>query len=122
MPRKEKQPTTLTELQLQTLKEWQKYYKNPQAYARKIKTITRQYDPKARVILFGSTIKGTAKPDSDIDLLIITKLANNTNNRIKLRVEIAKQIDDNTPFQIHIITPQEYNNWYKKFINKHIEI
>ena len=37
----------------------------------KIKTIVRQIDPKAEVILYGSRARGDEHPDSDWDLLIL---------------------------------------------------
>ncbi len=117
MPRK-----TLVDLQLETLEEWREYYEKPLEYAEKIKSTVRKLDPEARVILFGSLVKGEMKPDSDIDVLIITRLASNVNTRMKLRVSIAREIGDCTPFEIHIVTPEEYESWYKKFIDKHIEI
>ena len=38
---------------------------------RQIKEIIRQVDPAAEVILFGSEARGEARPDSDIDLLVL---------------------------------------------------
>ncbi len=117
MPRK-----TLVDLQLETLEEWRKYYEKPLEYAKKIKSTVRRLDPEARVMLFGSIVKGEMRPDSDIDVLIITRLASNVNTRMKLRVSITREIGENTPFEIHIVTPEEYENWYKKFLDKHVEV
>ena len=38
---------------------------------RQIKEIIRQVAPTAETILFGSEARGEARPDSDIDLLIL---------------------------------------------------
>lgn len=113
---------TLIDLKLETAKEWKKYYENPKAYAEKIKNVVKKHDRSARVMLFGSVVKGKMKPDSDIDILIITKLAREVSRRLKLRMEISKEIGECTPFEIHIVTPEEHENWYKKFIDKYIEI
>ncbi len=113
---------TLVDLLMEVMREWRKYYENPMDYLKKIKSIVRKHDPEAQIILFGSIVKGSLRPDSDIDVLIITKLASNIYERLKLRIDIAKEIGDSTPFEIHIITPEEYNKWYKKFIDKHIPI
>lgn len=113
---------TLVDLKLETLKEWEKYYKNTRFYLEKIKVIAKKHDKSAKLILFGSQVKGKMKPDSDIDVLIISKLAKNTSDRLKIRIEIAKEIGDSTPFEIHIVTQEEYEKWYKKFIDNHFEI
>ncbi|OYT25905.1 MAG: DNA polymerase subunit beta [Thermofilum sp. ex4484_82] len=113
---------TLIDLELETLKEWKKYYDNPRFYIEKVKAIARKHDKQARVMLFGSIIKGNMRPNSDIDVLLITRLAENVDDRIKLRVEISREIGDSTPFEIHIITPREYENWYKRFIDKYLEL
>ena len=110
---------TLVDLQLEKLIEWRKYRRNPLLYAQKIKNVAQKHDRNAKVILFGSLIKRRQKPDSDIDILVITKLAGKVKERIKLRLEIAAEIGENTPFQIHMATPQEYQNWYRKFIDKY---
>ena len=64
---------TLVELQLETIKEWGKYRRSPEAHARKIKRIAQKHDPHAKIILFGSTARGEQKPDSDIDILIVAR-------------------------------------------------
>lgn len=117
MPRK-----TLVDLQLETLREWRKYRENPIHYAEKIKQVARRLDPKAKVLIFGSYAENRARPDSDIDVLVITKLAADAKSRIKLRIQIAKEIGVSTPFEIHIITPIEYEKWYSHFIKRIIEI
>ena len=113
---------TLTDLELEVLEEWKKYYENPLLYAKKIKAVIRKHDPQAKILLFGSVVKGYMRPDSDIDVLVITKLAEKVDDRLRLRREIAKEIGDLTPFEIHIITPNEYKDWYQKFIDKHLEV
>lgn len=113
---------TLIDLKIEVLKEWEKYYKNMKFYLKKVKSIVKKHDRSAKIMLFGSQAKGAAKPNSDIDVLIISKLAEDTASRIKLRLEIAKKIGSATPFEIHIVTLEEYEKWYKKFIDRKVEI
>ncbi len=113
---------TLVDILLENREELEKYFKEPLKYVGKIKEIVRKHDPKSKVLLFGSLVKERLRPNSDIDVLVITNLALNTDERIKLRVEIASEIGDLTPFEIHIITPEEYEKWYRKFIDKYIEV
>jgi predicted nucleotidyltransferase len=42
-------------------------------FAREVKKRLALYDPGAKAILFGSRARGDAEPDSDWDLLVLTK-------------------------------------------------
>lgn len=70
------------DLKISHLRKLKKYYRDPMAYARRIKAIVRRHDRKARVLLFGSFVKGDMKPSSDIDVLVITRIAENLNDRL----------------------------------------
>ena len=91
-------------------------------YAEKVKEVVRRRDPNARIIVFGSVVRGDVRPDSDIDLLIITDLAEKLDERIKLRMEIMRILGEGSPFEIHIITAEEYENWYRRFIDQTLEL
>ncbi len=112
---------TITDLQLGILKAMRRYYEEPERYVEEIKAVVRKRDQLAKIILFGSYIKGDMKPDSDIDVLVITELAKNVDERVKLRMEVKRRIGELTPFEIHIVTGAEYENWYRKFIDKYLE-
>ncbi len=111
----------LIELELELQRDFKKYYEDPLSYLRIIKDLVKRKDPSARVFLFGSIVKGTLRPDSDIDVLIVTELAEDVGRRLSLRVEIAREIGVNTPFEIHIVSPEEYK-WYERFIDRCIEV
>lgn len=113
---------TLVDLEIERIREWRRYFENTIYYLKRIRSVVKKHDPNARVILFGSYVKEELRPDSDIDVLIVTDLGRDVNRRIKLRIEIAREIGDSTPFEIHIVSHDEYVNWYKKIIDKYIEI
>jgi uncharacterized protein len=46
----------------------------------RIKTIVKQIDPKADVILYGSRARGDERPDSDWDLLILVNSKTDLDN------------------------------------------
>jgi len=109
-------------LRLRVLREWRRFFEDPVKYVRVIKDVVRGADPEARVLLFGSAAEGRLRPDSDIDVLIVTELASDVENRLRLRVAIAEVIGDCTPLEIHIVTPEEFEGWYSRFIRKYVEV
>jgi hypothetical protein len=86
MPRGE---ISLFNLEQRAQRERQKYLKNMDYYLRLIKKTAREEDPDSRALVFGSYVKGNMRIDSDVDVLIITHLAEDTMERMRLRVKIA---------------------------------
>lgn len=99
-----------------------KYVENIMTYLGEIKEACRSIDPDCRTILFGSHARGTARPDSDIDVLLVSRLAENPWTRAKLFVRTLERLEPDHPFEIHIATPQEYEKWYRRFIDVYVEI
>lgn len=112
----------LIDLEIEYSKIRRQYLEDAMKYLKRIKDICKTFDPECRVIVFGSYVRGDMKPDSDIDILVITNNANEAQYRGKLRAAIAKDIGLITPFEIHIVTNKEYEDWYKKFIDIQQEI
>jgi predicted nucleotidyltransferase len=96
------------------------YFKNYLYWGKKIKEMARRLLGKdVKVLIFGSVVKGKWGPNSDIDVLIISnKLSKNWIKNRLIRTKIKKEIGPFSPFQIHLATPEEYKNWYRKFIKK----
>ncbi len=117
MPRK-----GFIDLLIEDAEEWKRFFEDFLRYAEKVKEVVRRRDPNARIIVFGSVVRGDVRPDSDIDLLIITDLAEKLDERIKLRMEIMRILGEGSPFEIHIITAEEYENWYRRFIDQTLEL
>ncbi|RLG64275.1 nucleotidyltransferase domain-containing protein [archaeon] len=113
---------TVVDFQLEKLKAYRKYYEDPWRYLRAIKEIVRRFDENARVIVFGSFVRGDMKVDSDIDVLVITELARDAWKIARLRVEIKRGIGEISPFEVHIATPNEFESWYRRFIDKFVEV
>lgn len=79
-----------------------------------IKKIVKGKDPSAKIYLFGSRSKGTAKIDSDWDLLIIL---NRSNISLDMEREITYPLYD-LEFEIgEVISPMIYteNEWNTKY-------
>jgi len=111
---------TLTQIKKEIVEEKEKYFKNYIFWCKKIKKKAREIlGEDVRVLVFGSIVKGNWGPNSDIDVLIISKkLKNNLEESLHIKTEIKKKIGPFSPFQIHLANLEEYKDWYKKFIKK----
>jgi len=117
MPRK-----GFIDLLIEDAEERKRFFEDFLRYVEKVKEVVRRRDPNAKIIVFGSVVRGDVRPDSDIDLLIITDMAEKLDERIKLRMEIMRILGEGSPFEIHIITTEEYENWYRRFIDHTLEL
>lgn len=57
-----------------------------------IKKIVHEYLPEAEVLLFGSHARNIASPDSDYDILLITKTNLTPKEKLPLRTKIRKSL------------------------------
>lgn len=81
---------------------------------RRIKSIVQQYDPHAKVYLYGSRAKGTNHKNSDWDLLILLSYDTITP---ELERKITSPLYDLEFDTGEIISPYVYsqNEWHNKF-------
>ena len=112
---------TLVDLELEHARARSAFIRNLETHLARILEICSDRDPECKLIIFGSYVKGTMRPDSDIDILLITETARNPLERGRLRAEISRKIGIDTPLEIHIVTREEYEGWYRKFIDAHID-
>jgi len=108
---------TLVDLLIERRIKEEKYFKDYLNYVRKIKKIATKLLGKVRVLVFGSVIKGQAEPGSDIDVLIISPKLKDSKKKSEIRAQIFKK-GFGSPFEIHLVTPEEYQNWYRYFIKE----
>jgi len=72
--------------------------------AEMVRRIVERFDPE-RVILFGSRARGDARPDSDVDLLVVMP----TDSRRQTAVEIRMALDGiHVPKDIAVMAPDEF--------------
>ena len=108
------------ELLLERKKVRDKYFSNVEYYLNLIKKRANEILQNPRVIVFGSYVKGNMSPNSDIDVMIIAEELENTQEdpfkKAKVRMKILEGFDSAHPFEVHLVTPQLFENWYKNFI------
>ncbi|WP_258870250.1 nucleotidyltransferase domain-containing protein [Pyrobaculum aerophilum] len=89
----------------------------------RIKEAARELDPKARVVLFGSFARGNPRPDSDIDILVITDAYGaDAWRKAEMIVHISERVGGVGIFEIHVATTEECENWYMQFIDAYREV
>jgi predicted nucleotidyltransferase len=76
---------------------------------------------RVRILVFGSVVEGKSGPLSDVDVMVISNEFNDVEKRLKT-YELARNIFGTpNPFELHLITQEEFE-WYKKFISIYREI
>jgi len=107
---------SLFKILAETNRESEKYFQNTLFYAKEMKKSLQNIFPDVRILIFGSAINGNRKPGSDIDILVISsKIPEGLFEQSAIKIKIKSQFPD-APFEIHLATPHDYENWYKNFI------
>ena len=76
--------------------------------AEMVSRIAKTCDPE-RIVLFGSHARGTAGPDSDVDLLVITRL---NGDRRGVRLAIRRALSGiGLPKDVVVVTPEEVERY-----------
>lgn len=97
--------------------------RNIDKYLKLIKESVLEKDPNAKVILFGSFVRGNFRPDSDIDVLIISDVYGDDPHKYAELVNyIRDRIVHHSLFEFHVVTRKTYEEWYRKFIDVSREI
>jgi len=77
-----------------------------------VRRIVKRFDPE-KIILFGSHGKGTAGPDSDVDLLVVMPVSG---SRREKAIEIGVSLHGiRIPKDIIVTTPEEFE-WRKEIV------
>jgi len=111
----------LLDLLIERRKKQEKYFKNYLFYAKLVKSEAEKLLAEVKVFIFGSILRKDEIP-RDIDILIISPKLESSEEKSKIRAEIWERIGFSSPFEIHLITPKEYQEWYSHFIKEKIEI
>ncbi|MEL9991831.1 MAG: nucleotidyltransferase domain-containing protein [Thermoproteus sp.] len=88
-------------------------------YAALICSIVKRRLPDAKVIAFGSVVRGDWTPDSDLDLLVVSDgVPQDAWGRASLSLELKEALGElGSLLEVHYATWDEYLGWYKRFID-----
>ncbi len=70
-----------------------------------VRRLVRQFDPE-QIILLGSHARGTAGPDSDVDLLVVMPVTRSQKAATEIAMGVALH-DIHIPKDIIVVTPEE---------------
>lgn len=84
------------------------------AFAEAVKKRVALYDPEAKAILFGSRARGDAEPDSDWDLLVLTKNKDSESLNRALLSDLLHQVEMPNDWIISLMVRNEkdWNDHY----------
>ena len=91
--------------------------RNYQAVLKEVKSLVKSIDPGGRVIFFGSVLRGDFSASSDIDIIVIP-----SDMVFKDRITLAVWKSVDAPIELHIITLEQFEEWYLRFIDMYKEI
>ncbi|MEM1596972.1 MAG: nucleotidyltransferase domain-containing protein [Pyrobaculum sp.] len=88
-----------------------------------LKRAVMELDPSAEVYLFGSAARGAMRPDSDVDVLVVSDLYGGDLRKIgELLVYIEERVGGVGVLEIHVATREMFETWYRKFIDVAISL
>ena len=74
-----------------------------------VRRIVERFDPE-KIVLFGSHARGTAGPDSDVDLLVVMAVSGSKRKQaVELEVALA---DVGMPKDVIVVTPEEVATYH----------
>jgi predicted nucleotidyltransferase len=94
-----------------------------ESYLKEIKNAVLEKDPQAKILLYGSFVRGNFRPDSDIDILIISdNYGDDPYKYAEMVGHIRSKIKNYSLFEFHIVKKKTYLDWYSKFIDVYKEL
>lgn len=95
----------------------EKYRKKLEVHLRTIKKVAEEhFGTDVRVYLFGSVLRGDYRPQSDIDVAVVLRRRPSVEERIAFRCKIREELGLFHPFEIHIVSEDDWKRWYGRFL------
>ena len=87
--------------------------------ATRVKGIVVGFWKDAEIYVLGSVLEGKHTAMSDIDILIVVNGVSRE-EAYKVKATVYKDID--APIELHVASSEEFERWYKRFINRLEEV
>lgn len=92
---------------------------NYMGIAERVKGMVDEFWRDAKVYVFGSVLEGKYTSMSDIDILIVVDGVSRE-EAYKVKATVYKDID--APIELHVASSEEFERWYKRFIDRLEEV
>ena len=113
-------PSDNFQVYIDAVREKWRYLRDYMAIAREVKNEAEAFFP--RVYVFGSSVTGTQTASSDIDILMVTSKELHVDIQTDIKTRVFRKIGLFTPVEIHFATVEQFEGWYKRFMDKYIEV
>lgn len=113
----------LIDFQIEIVRRFREMRRNYLYNVRKIKDLAKDVfgDRLLSVYVFGSVVEGKEKPMSDVDVAIVLSENAEEEERMKLYRKVREHFGLH-PFEIHVLTSEEWEGWYRRFVKSFVEI
>ena len=109
---------------LRIVQEKERIFRNYREYGRRLKEAFREVlgDEGVRILVFGSVVRGNYSPLSDLDVLVVSRRAGEV--RYGEAVErVERRLGERlVGVEFHLVTPEVFEGWYRKFLDVYEEI
>ncbi|AKT35678.1 putative nucleotidyltransferase [Pyrobaculum sp. WP30] len=103
---------------------WREVLERWRLYVERLCRRARELLGEVRVVVFGSVARGDWSADSDIDVLVISPNApEDPWERAKVAAALREAAGEAAALlELHIVRPEQYLGWYKRFIDAEVEV
>jgi Nucleotidyltransferase domain. len=91
---------------------------NTEKWRRRLRKRQEKSPATPKVYVFGSALTGRYTAASDVDILLVADMGKE--EAVLLKAEIYKAVD--APVEVHVATREQFEKWYKRFIDRLEEI
>jgi predicted nucleotidyltransferase len=113
----------LIDFQIEIVRRFREMRRNYLDNVRKIKDLAKDVFGKRllSVYVFGSVVEGKDRPMSDFDVAIVLSENAAEEERMKPYRKIREHFGLH-PFEIHVLTLDEWEGWYRRFVKRFVEV
>ncbi|ADC66419.1 DNA polymerase beta domain protein region [Ferroglobus placidus DSM 10642] len=110
---------SLIDIQMEVVKKLKEMRRSYLKYAKIIKDLAEEtFSNLIDVYVFGSVVRGEEHAMSDVDIAVVLKEPVSEEERVAFYRKIREKIGSLHPFEIHVISKEEWENWYRKFVKE----